>query len=139
MVSSQTIQQVDTAVAAEIVDFKETNPKDLVGVKKPAISFIPNPALLFLSKVMVLGAKKYGKMNWRSKPIKYSVYYDAAMRHMMAMIDGQNNDPESNMPHAAHVMACMSIILDAIATGNLIDDRHTPTKTAELISELTEK
>jgi hypothetical protein len=115
------------------------NPKDLLGVKKPSLHLIPAAALLYESVVMKLGAEKYGAYNWRSNKVVLSVYLDAARRHMLAKLDGEDNDPESGMPHEAHVRACMGIILDAHATGNLIDDRPAPGAAARLIAELTEQ
>jgi hypothetical protein len=51
------------------------------------------------------------------------VYYDAAMRHLMAYFDGQDLDPESGLPHLAHVMACASILIDAKKNETLNDNR----------------
>ena len=73
---------------------------------------------------MALGAMKYGKMNWRKNKVKETVYIEAAMRHMYAAMDGEDCDSESGQSHYAHVMACMAILLDAKATGNLVDDRE---------------
>jgi hypothetical protein len=36
-------------------------------------------------------------------------------------------------------MACLAILLDAKATGNLIDDRPTPGCTEKLLKDLTVK
>jgi hypothetical protein len=115
------------------------NPKDLLGVKKPPLRLIPAAALLFCSKVMALGAKKYGAYNWRSRKVKRTVYLEAAMRHVLSVLDGEDCDPESGQPHEAHAMACMAILLDAKATGNLVDDRPIAGAAARLIVELTEK
>jgi hypothetical protein len=117
----------------------ETNPKDLIGVHKPSLHLIPAASLLRLAKVMELGASKYGMMNWRSKKVKYTVYVSAAMRHLLSAIDGETIDPESGQQHIAHAMACCAILLDAEATGNLVDDRPTPGVAAKLIQEMTVK
>lgn len=114
-----------------------TNPKDLIGATKPPLSLVPPTALVFLAKVMELGAKKYGPYNWRQNKVKTTIYIDAALRHLLSYFDGESADTESNMSHLAHVMACMAIVLDAEATGNLVDDRPTAGKTAELIREFT--
>jgi hypothetical protein len=115
-----------------------TNPKDALGLRKPPLRLIPAPALLYLSRVMGLGAVKYGPYNWRGKPVRFTVYLEAAMRHILSALDGENIDPESHMPPEAHAMACMAIILDARATGNLIDDRPPPGAAEKLIAELTQ-
>jgi hypothetical protein len=113
------------------------NPKDILGLEKAPLRLIPGPSLVRLSKAMELGAKKYGPYNWRAKAVRYSVYLEAAMRHILSALDGEDLDRESGQPHAAHAMACMAIVLDAQATGNLIDDRPTPGVTAQLIAETT--
>ena len=51
---------------------------------------------------------------------------DAAVRHLLALEEGENVAGDSLPPHAAHVMAGMSVILDAAACGTLIDDRVLP-------------
>lgn len=116
-----------------------TNPKDALGLKKPPLRLVPAALLLYVSRVMGLGAQKYGLYNWRTKQVRLTVYLEAAQRHILAKLDGQDLDPESGMPHEAHAAACMGIILDAMATGNLIDDRPTPGAAERLITELTEK
>ena len=116
-----------------------SNPKDRIGLTKPPLRLIPAPALIKMAMVMGLGASKYGPYNWREKKVRYTVYLEAALRHVFSALDGEEIDPESGQPHTAHAMACMAIILDAQATGNLVDDRPTPGVTAKLIAELTKK
>jgi hypothetical protein len=115
-----------------------TNPKDLIGETKPPLWLVPPALLIVTSKVMQLGAKKYGPYNWRSKKVRATVYLSAAMRHLLSAQDGEAIDPESGQPHIAHVAACCAILLDAAATGNLIDDRPVAGAAAELIQQLTD-
>jgi hypothetical protein len=126
-----------TAPPATTTD--STNPKDLLGVLKPQVNLVPSALILRVAKVMELGAKKYGPFNWRTKKVRLTVYAAAAMRHILQLLDGENTDAESNQTHAAHAAACMGILLDAEATGSLIDDRATAGPAGKLISELTEK
>lgn len=114
-----------------------TNPKDAIGLTKAPLRLLPAPALIYTAKVMELGADKYGAYNWRSKKVRFTVYLEAAMRHLLRALDGEDADPESGMPPAAHVAACMAIVLDAHATGNLVDDRPTPGAAARLIEEMS--
>jgi hypothetical protein len=51
------------------------------------------------------------------------VYVDAALRHLNAWFDGEQEASDSGVHHLGHARACMAILLDAEATGNLIDDR----------------
>lgn len=101
----------------------ETNPKDLIGASKPQLGLIPVGALTSVARVMELGAKKYGPYNWRSKSVRYMVYANAALRHLLAWIGGEDLDPESGEPHWAHMVACGLIVLDAMSVKNGIDDR----------------
>jgi len=118
-----------------------TNPKDLCGQKKPPMTLIPTASLIYLARVMELGAKKYTPFNWRNPatPVRMTVYLAAAWRHLLQILDGENNDPESNNPHAAHAMACFAILLDAQACGTLVDDRPLPGAASKVIAELTTK
>ena len=102
------------------------NPKDTASKEKPRISLIPPASLLAEAKAFKLGAEKYGHMNWRDIPVKLSVYLDAMQRHYCKILDGEWIDEESGAPHAAHIKACMSILIDARECGTLIDDRKLP-------------
>jgi hypothetical protein len=109
---------------------EETNPKDLVGQTKPGIRRISPVAILEEGIIMQDGADKYGPFNWQDKPIQASIYYDAMMRHLMAWYTGEDIDPGSKSGglHLAAVRAGAGILIDAFATGSIIDDR--PRKTA---------
>ena len=101
----------------------DTNPKTAHGKAKPPMQYVPPVALLELGLVMEHGASKYGLMNWRKDPISASTFYDALMRHAFQYWDGNDRDLESKRKHLAHIMACCTILLDAEASGSLIDDR----------------
>lgn len=124
---------------SETVNKGLANPKDALGAKKPPLTLVPPALAIYTSRVMELGAKKYGPYNWREFPVKYTVYIEAAMRHLYAAFDGEDIDPESNMPHIAHAAACMAILLDALALGNLIDDRPIKGPAAKSIQQLTKE
>jgi hypothetical protein len=115
-----------------------TNPKDIIGDTKPPLHLVPPALIINTAMVMKLGAKKYGPYNWRKNKVRRTVYLSAALRHILSALDGDDIDSESGRPHEANCAACMGIILDAMATGNLIDDRPTPGASARLIKELTE-
>lgn len=104
----------------------EDNAKFAAGAAKWPVSEVPPVAIRELGAVMKNGADKYGPFNWRATGVDVRTYYNAAQRHLMAMWDGQWRDSGpggSGLPHAAHVMACMAIILDAASLGNLEDNR----------------
>ena len=116
------------------------NPKDRLGKAKPSMHFVPMIARLQEAIVMALGAKKYGAYNWRTAPVIATVYSDAIERHLAQWMDGEDVDEESGVSHLAHVRACCAILIDAQATGNLLDDRPmTGGKVTEFIEAFTEE
>lgn len=117
-------------------NYPDDNPKTVLGIKKPSMSPVPPVALLHLMKAMEDGRKKYGLMNWREKRVSSSIYYDAAMRHLMAWYDGEDYAEDSGVHHLGHVMACCAIILDGLAQGNINDNRPVKGAFAEKVKEL---
>lgn len=113
------------------------NPKDRVGAGKPPLHLIPPAAEILEAVVMGLGARKYGEFNWRTSKVRATVYIAAAKRHLAQWLDGQNDDPESGVSHLAHARACLGVLLDAIATGNVIDDRPPAGPATQLIQTHT--
>lgn len=103
----------------------EVNPKEAAGSKKPGVfSVFPRWVNLLVGRVMETGASKYGKFNYRDSDIAASTYEDAMERHAQLWFDGEDNDPESGVSHLAHVIACATLLLDAQATGKLVDNRQ---------------
>ena len=102
---------------------KATNPKDLVGTGKLPLHLWPTTASALGCLGLLDGMLKYGRSNWRAAGVRYSVYHDAVTRHLNAAWEGEKYDPDSGLPHLAHALACLAIIVDADAHGKLIDDR----------------
>jgi hypothetical protein len=71
---------------------------------KPQWHLVAFRALLPLVRVLEYGAKKYAPNNWKKGAPKEQ-YLDCAMRHLMAIADGEDIDPESGQSHMGHVMA----------------------------------
>lgn len=109
------------------------NPKHAQGQAKVPLHLFPSSAVILGALVFQLGARKYGPFNWRESAVVRSIYLDAAMRHLLALLDGQDLDEESGLPHEAHVIACMAIVIDARECGKLIDDRGPAGAAAELL------
>lgn len=118
-------------------DSTAENPKDRVGAGKPPLHLIPPAAEILEAIVMGLGARKYGEYNWRSSKVRSTVYIAAAKRHLAQWLDGQDDDPESGVSHLAHARACLGVLLDAIATGNVVDDRPPAGPASDLIQRHT--
>lgn len=66
-------------------------------------------------RVLAFGAAKYARDNWRLVPDAKNRYTAAAIRHIVAHQKGEQNDPESGLPHLAHAACCL-LFLGALAT-----------------------
>lgn len=102
---------------------KESNPKDLVGIRKAPMSTVSAVVLAEVGVAMLEGARKYGRHNYRVVGVSSSVYYDAAMRHLMAWWEGQDIDPDSGMSHITKCITSLVVLRDAMIQGKLTDDR----------------
>jgi hypothetical protein len=118
---------------------KSTNPKDRIGMHKPPLHLIPPSFLVHVAMALKNGAQKYGPYNWRDEKVSACIYLSAAGRHLAEWLDGQENASDSSVHHLAHAAACMAILLDAQAVGQLVDDRPKPGVAAALIEQFTEK
>ena len=116
-----------------------TNPKDLLGIKKVQLNLVPASSTIYQALAMEDGAVKYGPFNWRTKKVKASIYVAAAIRHIQAWFDGEENASDSGKPHLGHALACLGILADAKETGNLADDRPVPGPAAKLIATWEQK
>ena len=115
------------------------NPKDRIGMTKPPIALVPPVALIHCAMAMKNGAVKYGPYNWRKEKVQSMIYLDAAYRHILDFIDGEECASDSGVHHLAHAMACCAILLDAFEGGHVKDNRPPPGQAAALIARLTEK
>jgi len=102
---------------------KDTNPKDVIGAKKAKLSVVPSSVLLDVGLAMLEGASKYGRHNYRVAGVRSSVYYDAAMGHVMDWWEGQDIDPDSGLSHVTKAIASLVVLRDAMFQGKLTDDR----------------
>jgi hypothetical protein len=105
------------------VNEKQTNPKDVLGIKKVPLHCIPCGPLLELGLGMMEGGRKYGAHNYREMGVKASVYYDAAMRHLIAWWEGEDIDPDSGLHHVSKAMTALLVLRDSMLMGNHVDDR----------------
>lgn len=76
---------------------------------KPPLSLIPRTLLLGIGRVLGRGAKKYARGNWM-RGMSYSEVLDAAMRHLTAVVDGEDFDPETGERHIYHVGCCIAFL-----------------------------
>lgn len=102
-----------------------------VGIKfdkdKPRYDLIDAYATDQLAQVLTFGAKKYAPHNWR-KGLKLSQLVAAAQRHLFAIANGEETDPETGLPHAAHLQCCSMFITWTQKNMPEMDDLWRPDK-----------
>ena len=91
---------------------------------KPDFSLIPLVTLEDEARVWMYGEKKYARFNWQ-KGMKWSVPFACILRHLSAWQAGQDLDPESGLPHLAHV-ACNLRMLSYYAQHYAEGDDRSP-------------
>lgn len=103
------------------------NPKQAFGDKKVPLYLVP-PALEYAAAKGFIEGRKYGPFNWRDTKVKMTTYIGAIQRHLGAIRDGEDVDPESTTGklHLEGLAANVAILADAFYGGFLIDDRPTP-------------
>jgi len=115
------------------------NPKDLIGVKKPRLSLVPPAGLVYEALAMANGADKYGPYNWRDKKVQAMIYIEACMRHLLSWQDREETAKDSGVHHLGHAKACLGILIDAIETNSLIDNRPRKGVMGDLIDRFTKR
>jgi hypothetical protein len=121
------------------------NPKDALGRAKPPLSTVPVPVLFEMGAGLMEGAAKYARHNYRVAKIRASVYYDAALRHLMAWWEGEDIDPESGVHHVGKTLSCLAVLRDAQMNDMIIDDRPPVprmgwmARTLEIVRQIQER
>ena len=113
------------------------NPKDAIANGKIPLHLWPSTATAMGAIGLLEGRFKYGNANWREAGVRASVYVSACQRHLTAWFENEDNDKDSGIPHLAHALACLAILVDADAAGKLTDDRQYPGGYRKLMNELT--
>jgi hypothetical protein len=106
---------------------KPTNPKDVVGIKKPRFySNVPTGVTREVGIAMMEGSMKYGRHNYRVAGVRAGIYYDAAIGHLNDWWDGQDIDPDSGLHHITKAIAGLYVLRDAQLRKMCKDDRPPP-------------
>jgi len=98
---------------------------------KLEFSLIPFSALHDAIRVFMYGREKYKAWNW-AKGMPWTVPYDCLQRHMEAWYRGEDNDPESKLPHLGHAMCNLIMLSFYSKFYKQGDDRPTHIYTDEV-------
>lgn len=74
------------------------------------------------ARVFDYGRKKYAEWNW-AKGMKWSIPTACAVRHLLAIMDGEENDSESGLPHRGHAACNIVMLAQYESTFQEGDDR----------------
>lgn len=110
-----------------------TNPKEEFGFAKTPMAYVPESALVGMALAMKNGMK-YGPYNYRKIPMQGLTLLDACKRHTSALIDGEDYDPKTGIPHAFFIMTTIAIYVDCWMRGTLIDNRPIAGVAGDMIS-----
>lgn len=92
---------------------------------KPQLSYniLCPKALEVEARVWEYGAKKYSRGNWlKGQSVMSST--DSLIRHLTAFIAGENDDPETGIPHVGHIITCAKILANGYLNHpDKFDDR----------------
>lgn len=99
---------------------------------KPDMSLIPLVTLEDEARVWEYGKRKYAAWNW-AKGMPWSAVFASLQRHLGAWQAGEENDPESGLPHLAHAACNLRMLTLYSTTYKEGDDR--PTKWLEAYHE----
>jgi hypothetical protein len=98
--------------------------------KKPRMELLSSQWLLGVSQVLTFGAEKYAPWNW-TKGIERSRLLGAALRHLVAYMGGEDNDPESGLSHLHHASANLMFASYLHEARPDLDDRFKGARNAE--------
>jgi len=79
--------------------------------QKTRFDLIPWNEIKQVADVLTLGANKYADDNWKFVPDGKKRYFAAALRHLVAWKEGEQNDTESGISHLAHATCCCLFLM----------------------------
>ena len=80
-------------------------------------------ALWPMVSVLMFGAEKYSDNNWK-KGLPWMEITESLQRHMIAFIEGEDDDSESKLSHVGHIL-CNAMFLSYMFTFRKdLDDRY---------------
>lgn len=91
--------------------------------EKSRVDLLDSDWLLEVGNVLAFGARKYAAHNWRGG-ISSSRLLAAAFRHLLAILRGEDIDPESGLSHIGHLSCCAMFLYWTLKHKPDLDDRY---------------
>ena len=91
---------------------------------KPDLTQLPRAALEQVAQVMMMGEKKYGKFNFLAG-MDWTKLVASTLRHCYKWLDREDIDDESRLPHLAHAVADLLMLIAIIERKRGTDDRYS--------------
>ena len=91
--------------------------------EKSRVDLLDAEWMISVADVLTFGAGKYAAHNWRGG-ISYSRLIGAALRHLFAIMRGEDIDPESGLPHVSHLSCCAMFLFSMMRHRSDLDDRY---------------
>jgi len=127
------------------IEYKKEEEKDQkLGMKfddeKLDFTLVPAIGLKEEVKVLMVGAEKYKKNNWKKVPDGFHRYIKAILRHANEIVEAMNNDkdpmllkdPDTGLHPCAAIACDAHFALDFINEENKLDDKTWKIKKEEI-------
>jgi len=107
--------------------WQERNIEDGIPGEHPLLSAILafEDDLESTARVFEYGKKKYAEFNW-AKGMAWSIPLACAVRHILAILSGEVNDPESGLPHVGHVRCNLTMLYSYDVKGTYPEGDNRP-------------
>lgn len=96
--------------------------------KLPLQHILAMPIIEEMAKVAQYGEKKYGDYYNYRKGMPWMKLLGSCTRHLRAFIRGENNDPESGLPHLAHLAYDTAMLWEYLELHPKLDNRPSGIK-----------
>lgn len=107
--------------------FSEESKSTCSGIKtdagKPRMELLSNIWLKGVAQVLTFGAHKYSDHQWRNGIVQ-SRLIGAALRHILAYLDGEDLDTETGLSHLSHASCELMFAAELAVTRPDLDDRY---------------
>jgi hypothetical protein len=90
---------------------------------KPEMALVDAYFIEQLAAVLTFGARKYSSENWRGG-LSTKRTLSAVLRHVFSFLKGEDNDPESGLPHLAHAACGLMFTIWMTKHKPELDDRY---------------